>query len=78
VNASKYNNRIREIREAKGWTQEDLVEEIEKKTRFKISQQNISKIELGQNTSLKILSIIAKALDVSLSGLLISEDGREV
>ena len=58
--------KIKELREAKGLSQVDLVEEIE----GNIDTTNISRIESGRtNPTLYTLYRIAKALDVELKDL---------
>jgi transcriptional regulator with XRE-family HTH domain len=60
----KLGKRLRELRNAKGWSQERLSIET------KVDRSYISEIERGtRNPSLTTLSKLAKALDISVADL---------
>ena len=54
-------NRVRELRAARGLTQEDLAEKIG------VSQAHVSRIEAGSAPSLELAQTICRALEVQLS-----------
>ena len=56
-------NRIRQLREARDWSLEEL------SSRADLSLHQLSRIELGRNTTLHTLIRIADALEVSLVAL---------
>jgi transcriptional regulator with XRE-family HTH domain len=61
---STVGERIREVREARGWTQEELAEAA------KISKSFLSEVETkGKNISLDLLLRVATALDASVEYL---------
>ena len=57
---------VRELRERKGWTQEDLAK------RAKITRSHLSLLEAGhrRNPSLEVLKRLARALGVPVGELL--------
>jgi transcriptional regulator with XRE-family HTH domain len=60
----RFGNRVRELRQAKGLSQEELA------FRAKVHRTYIGGIERGErNPALKNIAAIAKALEVSLSDL---------
>ena len=60
----RFGNRIRDLRGAKGWSQERLADEC------KLHRTYIGGIERGErNVSLKNINAIAKAFDISLKEL---------
>jgi transcriptional regulator with XRE-family HTH domain len=56
-------NRIRELREARGWVLHDLA------AKAGISFEQISRIERGKNTTVNTLQKIADALEVPITAL---------
>jgi transcriptional regulator with XRE-family HTH domain len=64
-------NRIREHREAKGWTLERLAAEVAERTGIETSYQQMSRLEKGQRgLNDEWLRILAKTLGVSKASLL--------
>ena len=60
----RFGNRVRELRQAKGWSQERLADEC------KLHRTYIGGIERGErNVSLNNINAVAKALDISLKEL---------
>lgn len=59
--AEPYGNVIRRLRDARGWSQDDLV------ARTKISRETISRAENSGNVGVLFLQRIAHALDVDVS-----------
>lgn len=41
---------VRDVRLDLGWTQVDLARELQKKTRFTVTRQDVNKMEAGANT----------------------------
>jgi transcriptional regulator with XRE-family HTH domain len=65
------NKRIKKVRQAKGWTQEQLAEKIG------ISQKQVSAYERGTyNPSTEVLLKLAEALDVSLDYLVFERNDQ--
>lgn len=62
--AANLGRRVRQLRDAKGWSQERLAE------RAEIDRSYLAGIESGaRNPSLKALDRLAAALDIRLAGL---------
>ncbi len=60
----RFGNRVRQLRKAKGWSQERLADEC------RLHRTYIGGIERGErNVSLNNINVIAKAFDISLKEL---------
>lgn len=65
---ARFGQRIRELREGRGLTQEELAYSNSTSGLSLISRDYISEIELGQrNVTLEMINRLAKALDISIS-----------
>jgi putative transcriptional regulator len=63
------NNRVREMREAKGWSQGELGERLE------VSRQTVNAIETGRyDPSLPLAFRIARLFRKSIEGIFVPED----
>jgi transcriptional regulator with XRE-family HTH domain len=65
-------DRIRVLREGRGWTQEDLAK------RSGVNEKTISKMEMSKRVMLKMLSYVADALDVQCRELIDRRAANEV
>jgi len=65
--ARQFGDALLKARQELGWTQEQVA------TRAKLGQTYVSRVEMGQNTTLEAMSLLARAVGLQLS-LLISQD----
>ena len=72
--------RIRRLREAKGWTQAHLAAKVARETGVTLHTSYLSKIERGkaQNVGVQVLDAIAVALEVPLSAVYADDHDSEI
>ena len=73
MDPSGFGDRLRRLREAKGWSQEELARQA-----GSVTQAQVSRLESGQRANPKatVLLALARALQVSVDELLREEEGE--